>query len=74
MKFWKENVDKILLFQDKTILKGTGSISHAQVEAKVREIYASYDQKRKVEEAKKADAMDNEELRQLEETLKRQQQ
>lgn len=70
MSFWQDNVDKILTFQDKKVLKDAGSISQAQMEAKAREIYAAFDQRRKTAEAEEADTLDTEELRQLEEKLK----
>ena len=71
MKFWYENVDKILEFQDKNILRNTGSVSNKQMEPKVREIYAEFDQRRKAYEALEADKQDAEELRQLEEKIKK---
>ncbi len=70
MKFWYENVDRILEFQDKNILRNAGSISNKQMEAKVREIYAEYDKRRKEYEALEADKQDLEELKQLEEKIK----
>jgi hypothetical protein len=72
MKFWRENVDRILEFQDKNILRGAGSISNKQMEAKVREIYAEFDKRRKEYEALEADKQDLEELKQLEEKIKQQ--
>ncbi|MEZ5045333.1 MAG: virulence RhuM family protein [Saprospiraceae bacterium] len=36
MDFWRENVDKMLDFQDKKILQGAGSISNAQMEEQVK--------------------------------------
>jgi hypothetical protein len=71
MKFWHENVDRILEFQDKNILRNTGSISNKQMEAKVRAIYAQYDKRRKEYEAMEADKQDLEELKQLEEKIKK---
>lgn len=67
MSFWKENVNRILEFNDQNILVGTGSISHAQMEAKVRDIYAEFNQQRKEHEAKEADLK---ELENLSEKLK----
>lgn len=67
MKFWKENVDRILEFNDQAVLKDNGKISNKQMEDKVREVYADFDQKRKVSEAKSADLKD---LEDLEKTLK----
>jgi hypothetical protein len=72
MKFWHENVDRILEFQDKNILRNAGSISNKQMEAKVREIYSVYDKRRKEYEALEADKQDLEELKQLEEKIKKQ--
>ncbi len=71
MKFWYENVDKILEFQDKNILRNAGLVSNKQMEAKVRELYAEFDQRRKAYEALEADKQDAEELRQLEEKIKK---
>ncbi len=71
MKFWRDNVDKILEFHEKPLLTGTGSISKEAMEEKVREIYARFDQKRKTYEAKQADAQDLEELKQLEKKLRK---
>lgn len=70
MQFWHENVDMILEFQDKNILRNAGSISNKQMEAKVREIYAQYDKQRKEYEALEANKQDLEELKQLEEKIK----
>jgi len=72
MKFWHKNVDMILEFQDKNILRNAGSISNKQMEAKVRAIYAQYDKRRKEYEALEADKQDLEELKQLEEKIKKQ--
>ena len=62
MKFWRENVDKILEFNDKKILNGKGAISNAQMEKKVREIYDRFNTKRKEYEAIQADKHDLEDL------------
>lgn len=71
MDFWRQNVDKMLDFQDKKVLQGAGSISNAQMEAHVRKLYAQYDQRRKIAEAQQADAQDMEELNTLENKLKK---
>jgi hypothetical protein len=68
--FWKENVDRILDFQDKKILTHAGSISKAQMEKQVSEIYKSFDKRRKEFEALQADNEDLEELRKLEQKIK----
>nr|WP_254712427.1 RhuM family protein [Polaribacter sp. SA4-10] len=65
MNFWKQNVDKVLEFNDKEVLKGLGSISSKQMEEKVRKIYAEFDTNRKFEETKKEDAIELEEIEKL---------
>ena len=71
MQFWKDNVDKILEFQDKSVLRDAGSISHAAMEKQVRKIYALFDDRRKKIETQKADEADLEELKCLEEKIKK---
>jgi len=65
MNFWRENIDKMLDFNDKKILKGNGTIPHAVMEEKVREIYAEFDAKRKIEEAKETDLKELEEMKNI---------
>ncbi len=60
--FWRENVDRLLEFQGKDVLQGTGSISNKQMEAKVSLIYDEFNSRRKMLEVQKADADDLEEL------------
>lgn len=68
LNFWRENVDRILQFNDKNILQNAGSISNAQMEENVRSIYSQFDLKRKQFEAEQADLED---LKELEEKLKK---
>jgi hypothetical protein len=68
--FWKENVDRILNFQDKKILTHAGSISKVQMEKQVSEIFKSFDKRRKEFEVLQADNEDLEELRKLEQKIK----
>lgn len=70
MAFWKENIDKIILLNDKTILQGKGRVSNEQMEEKVETIFANFDAKRKRLEAKHADEQDLDELKALEEQIK----
>jgi hypothetical protein len=71
MKFWHENVDRILAFNEKPLLKGKGTISKAEMEEKVREIYRMFDVKRKKYEAIQADQEDLAELKLLEEKIEK---
>ncbi len=71
MKFWHENVNRMLEFQDKNILRNAGSISNQQMEDKVREIYATFDKRRKEYEAREADDNDLLELKEIEEKIQK---
>ena len=70
INFWRENVDRILDFQDKKILTHAGSKSKVEMEKQVNEIYINYDKRRKEFEALQADNEDLEELRKLEQEIK----
>lgn len=71
MKFWQENVNKILEFNDKKILSHKGKISNAEMECMVRKVYEKFDKKRKVYEAQLADKQDLEELKEIELKVKK---
>jgi hypothetical protein len=68
LNFWRNNVDRILQFNDKSILQNAGAISNALMEEKVKQIYFQFDQKRKQLEAEQADLED---LKTLEERIKK---
>lgn len=70
MDFWRENVDKIIEFNDKELLTGRGSVSNEQMEASLKKVYHEFDTTRKQEEAAQADADDLQELKVLEEEVK----
>lgn len=70
MAFWQQNIDKIIELNDKTVLTNKGSITNAQMEKMVEKIYEKFDTKRKIEDAKKADDQDIEELKALEQKIK----
>ncbi len=70
IKFWKENVDKIIQLNDKNLLEGAGKVSNAEMEERVRSIYEKFDDKRKKENLYNADHDDFEELRLLEQQFK----
>lgn len=65
MKFWQENIDRILSSNDYKILDHKGKISSPEMEEKVSEIYAEFDVRRKAFEAKIADEEDLKELESL---------
>lgn len=62
LPYWRDNVDKLLAFNEKSLLSGTGRISHAQMEKQVSAVYEEFDARRKAEQAIAADARDLEEL------------
>ncbi|API86206.1 virulence RhuM family protein [Francisella uliginis] len=71
MSFWKENIDRIIEFNDKEVLKGAGSVSRQQMQKMVERVYSEFDIKRKQQEATEADIQDIEELKQIEQNIKR---
>tara|TARA_B100002003_G_scaffold248276_1_gene281692 strand:+ start:854 stop:1864 length:1011 start_codon:yes stop_codon:yes gene_type:complete len=70
LDFWRNNVDKMLAFNDQPILEGAGSVSRENMEKVARERYEVFDQQRRIAEAKAADAADLKEIEQLEQDLK----
>lgn len=71
IKFWQENIDRIIELNDKDLLTHKGSISKVQMEKQVNAIYEKFNAKRKITEAQLADKQDFEELKQLEEKIKK---
>lgn len=71
MKFWHDNVDRILEFNEKPLLTGKGKVSNAAMKEKVRQIYQLFGAKRKAYEAIQADLQDLEELKQLEQKIEK---
>ena len=66
LNYWRNNVDALLNFQNKDVLKGAGSISNTQMERIVDTVYAEFNQRRKLYAAQQADNMDNDDLSALE--------
>jgi len=72
MKFWHENVDKIIVFNNKSLLTNKGTVSNAQMETFVDTVYEQFTQRRKAIELQEADAEDIQELNRLEQIIKEQ--
>lgn len=70
MGFWRENVGQIIVSNGFPLLSGAGTVSHARMEHKLEPLYLDFDQRRKAEEARAADAQDEAELKALESTIK----
>ena len=66
LNYWRNNVDALLNFQNKDVLKNAGTISNAQMERIVDTVYAEFNQRRKLYAAQQADKMDNDDLSALE--------
>lgn len=62
VSFWRANVDRLLSFQNKNILQGAGTMSKAEMEAKVRDVYDDFDDRRKKYDALQADNLDIKEI------------
>lgn len=69
LPYWRDNVNKLLAFNEKPLLTGTGQISHAQMEKQVGAVYEQFDARRKTEQAIAADAQDLEELNDVAKTI-----
>ena len=70
MDFWRENIDKIIEFNDKEVLKNNGTISYEQMKEMVEKVYKTFENKRKKQEAIEADYIDLEELKKIENLAK----
>jgi hypothetical protein len=69
VKFWHDNVDRILEFNEQVLLTGKGKISNTEMKETVTQNYQLFDTNRKEYEAEQADKQDLEELMQLEEKI-----
>ena len=70
MNFWRENVGQIIVANGFPLLSGSGSVGHTRMVQKLEPLYLDFDQRRKAEEARAADAQDEAELKALENTIK----
>lgn len=71
LDFWRKNVDALLEFQGKDVLKNKGSISNKLMEQIVGKIYDEFNERRKHEEALRADEDDLNDLNRQIENLKK---
>ncbi len=69
LNYWRQNVDHLLQFQNKDVLRNAGSITNKEMETHVSAVYEQFDQRRKQADAQLADQMDDEELKQLEQQI-----
>jgi len=71
LNYWRDNVDKLLRFNDRPVLDGPGKVSHDDMKRIVHERFETFDQHRRDAEVLAADAEDLKEIEQLEEELRR---
>ena len=71
MDFWRENADRIIQSNDFALLQNKGSISNQQMQKLALTQYEEFDTRRKTHQAQLADRQDEEELRQLENDIKK---
>ena len=71
MRFWMENVGQIIASNGFAVLEGAGTVSREQMEASTDARWLGFDQQRKKEDARAADAADEAELAALEHRIKR---
>lgn len=71
LNYWRENVDRMLEFNEQSVLEGSGSVSHVAMKTIAAERYDSFDTKRRKQEAIEADAEDLKAIEDLEKDLMR---
>ena len=71
MQFWHENVDDIIKMNKKSLLIGKGKVSKSEMEIFVENVYENFNEKRKQHEIEQADLDDLQELKTLQEDVKK---
>lgn len=71
IRFWKENIDRIIELNDKELLDHKGSISKEEMEKHVETVYEKFNARRKVADAQLADRQEMEELKQIENKIRK---
>ena len=69
LDYWRQNVDRLLEFNDRDVLQGAGAIRHDAMKRVAQERYDTFDAQRRREEAIAADADDLRELQAAEKAL-----
>lgn len=62
LDFWRDNVDKMIAFNERPLLKGPGTVSHDRMKEIAHERYEKFDGVRRTAEAKEADDADAKDL------------
>jgi hypothetical protein len=69
LDYWRLNVDRLLDFNERAVLTHTGSVSREVMERIVHERFNTFDENRRIAEARQADAEDMAELTRIEKQL-----
>lgn len=69
LNYWRSNVDALLSFQNKDLLKGSGAISHIQMKAKVDREYEAFNRRRKEQALMEEEQRELAELKQIEQSI-----
>jgi hypothetical protein len=70
LDYWRQNVDKLLAFNDRAILQGAGTVSNERMKQVAHERYERFDAQRRQAEALAADAEDMKALEAVEKRVK----
>ncbi|MEX3174994.1 RhuM family protein [Serratia quinivorans] len=68
---WRQYIDNFMAFNEQPLLSHCGSVSREQMKSVVHQRYESFDQQRKMTDAREADRIELEQLEQLEKRLSR---
>ncbi len=71
LDYWRENVDRLLAFNDRAVLRGAGEVSHTAMKTLAHERYEVFDAQRRTAEAAAADGEDLKVLEAAEKTIKK---
>ena len=69
LDYWRQNVDRLLDFNEKAVLTHAGSVSREAMERIARERFDAFDENRRIAEARQADAEEIAELARIEKQL-----
>ena len=70
LDYWRQNVDRLLQFNDRPLLQGPGRVSHEEMKQVVHTRYEEFDAQRRRDEALAADAEDLKALETVEQRAK----
>ncbi len=69
LDYWRDNVDRMLQFNDQPVLNGPGLVSHEDMQRIAHDRYDACDSNRRSAEAKEADAEDLKQIEELDKKL-----